>query len=93
MVEAKLPPASAPERAGSPPPASDRGKLEPKQHLNMSATRRARTHLRASAGGQSVPFSAEALDAALLRESSRPHRESTPSASPHRKRQRINGDR
>jgi len=46
-----------------------------------------------SEGARPSPFDAEAVDSALRRELSRPQRESTPSASPHRKRQRINGDR
>lgn len=46
-----------------------------------------------SEGSRPHAFDADAVDSALRRELSRPHRESTPSASPHRKRQRINGDR
>lgn len=47
-----------------------------------------------SEGARPNPFDIDAVDSALLREfGSRPQRESTPSASPHRKRQRINGDR
>ncbi|KAI9902914.1 hypothetical protein N3K66_002266 [Trichothecium roseum] len=46
-----------------------------------------------SEGARASPFNAEALDSALVKELERPQRESTPSASPSRKRQRINGDR
>lgn len=46
-----------------------------------------------SEGARASPFDAEALDSALVKELGRPQRESTPSASPSRKRQRINGDR
>lgn len=66
---------------------------ESKYAHDSSTSRRARSNVRTSEGGQSALFSAEALDNALLREATRPQRESTPSASPHRKRQRINGDR
>lgn len=46
-----------------------------------------------SEAARASPFDAEALDSALVKELGRPQRESTPSASPSRKRQRINGDR
>lgn len=46
-----------------------------------------------SEGSRPSAFDVDAVDGALLREFGRPPRESTPSASPHRKRQRINGDR
>jgi cell division cycle 20-like protein 1 (cofactor of APC complex) len=46
-----------------------------------------------SEGSRPNAFDVDAVDSALLKEFGRPHRESTPSASPHRKRQRINGDR
>ncbi|PHH83877.1 hypothetical protein CDD83_2879 [Cordyceps sp. RAO-2017] len=54
---------------------------------------RRRGRLRASASAQSMSLDADAIENALLREIQRPHREGTPGRSPHRKRQRINGDR
>ncbi|KAG6037195.1 hypothetical protein E4U41_005265 [Claviceps citrina] len=55
--------------------------------------RRTRSRTSAQYEPRATALDANAVDSALLRELQRPHRESTPSASPHRKRQRINGDR
>jgi cell division cycle 20-like protein 1 (cofactor of APC complex) len=75
-----------------PPPASERGRLELKSNVEMDATGRIRRPLAGDAL-QATGLDPTAVDSALMRELQRPHRESTPSASPHRKRQRINGDR
>ncbi|CAH0044203.1 unnamed protein product [Clonostachys solani] len=75
------------------PPQADRARLESKQNVNTSAHRRTRSSARLSEGPRLSHFDAEAVDQALLREFARPQRQSTPSASPHRKRQRIHGDR
>jgi len=55
-----------------------------------SARHGGRTTDTTKAGGA---FDVDAVDSALLREVHRQQRESTPGSSPHRKRQRINGDR
>lgn len=84
--------AAAP-RASTPPPRSDRGRLEPRQTLDNGSNRALRSNARKSDATRASPFDIDAVDNALLREFQRPQRESTPGASPHRKRQRINGDR
>merc|ERR1712000_80211 len=93
MGEAKQPSLLGGSRISTPPPAADRGRLEAKPNPESNAHRRTRSNARMSEGARPSPFDAEAVDSALRRELSRPQRESTPSASPHRKRQRINGDR
>lgn len=77
----------------STPPRSDRTRLEPRYSLDNGPTRPARNYGRKSEGARGSHLDIEAVDSALLREFQRPQRESTPGASPHRKRQRINGDR
>jgi len=88
------PSAPTPARVATPPPPSDRGRLETRQNMEVSAQRQTRQSGRTSdttkAGGA---FDVDAVDSALLREVHRQQRESTPGSSPHRKRQRINGDR
>lgn len=80
-------------RAVTPPPASERGRLESRRNLDNTLGRSVGNGARASDVGRGSPFDPDAVDHALFRELARPQRESTPSASPHRKRQRINGDR
>ncbi|KAH7362924.1 WD domain-containing protein [Plectosphaerella cucumerina] len=90
----KQPDTSNPARfATPPPPSSERGRLETtRQHLDSSNARNLRNTRQA--GDASRPaLDPEAVESALLREMNRPQRESTPGASPSRKRQRINGDR
>lgn len=77
----------------STPPRPDRARLEPRHSLDNGPNRAPRNIGRKSEGARASPFDIDAVDSALLREFQRPHRESTPGASPHRKRQRINGDR
>lgn len=55
--------------------------------------RRLRNKMAASEVLRPTELDANAVESALLRELQRPHRESAPGTSPHRKRQRINGDR
>lgn len=81
-----------PARAATPPP-SERGRLEPKHNIDNRSNRHLRSNTRTSDSTRSTPFDINAVDSALRRGMQRPHRESTPGASPHRKRQRINGDR
>lgn len=77
----------------STPPRSDRARLEPRHSHDNAPNRALRSNARKSEGARASPFDIDAVDSALLREFQRPQRESTPGASPHRKRQRINGDR
>lgn len=84
-----LPP---PVRAATPPP-SERGRLEPKHNIDNRSNRHLRSSTRTSDMTRSTAFDINAVDSALRRGMQRPQRESTPGASPHRKRQRINGDR
>lgn len=84
--------APSPRRLATPPPPSDRGRLEVRHNVEGGDSRHSRTSVRGTDIGRS-PLDAEAVDAALRREMSRSQREGTPGGSPHRKRQRINGDR
>lgn len=79
-------------RVATPPP-SERGRLEPKHNLESRSNRLLRSNARTSDSMRSTPFDIDAVDDALRRGMQRPARESTPGTSPHRKRQRINGDR
>ncbi|KAH6669106.1 WD40-repeat-containing domain protein [Plectosphaerella plurivora] len=91
---AKQADASNPARfATPPPPPSERGRLETtRQHLDSSNARNLR-NTRQSGDSSRPALDPEAVESALLREMHRTQRESTPGASPSRKRQRINGDR
>ncbi|KJZ75660.1 hypothetical protein HIM_04817 [Hirsutella minnesotensis 3608] len=82
-----------PTRLSTPPPAADRGRLETKPNDQGTSLSRIQARSRASEATRSTAIDADVVESALLRELQRPHRESTPGASPHRKRQRINGDR
>ncbi|PNY29737.1 Fizzy-like protein [Tolypocladium capitatum] len=93
MSDVKAPSVPSSARLSTPPPPSDRGRLESKPNVESNNTRRIRSKTRARDAGRFTAIDAEAVDGALLRELQRTHRESTPGASPHRKRQRINGDR
>ncbi|PFH58173.1 hypothetical protein XA68_14077 [Ophiocordyceps unilateralis] len=77
----------------SPPSPSDQGCFELKSSEDNDSSERVRNGPRISDAARPVALDADAVESALLRELQRPHRESTPTASPHRKRQRINGDR
>lgn len=92
MDEPKAP-AAGPVRAATPPPRSDRGRLESRHNPDGASNRSLRSSARMSDVSRASPFDVDAVDHALLREFQRPQRESTPASSPHRKRQRINGDR
>jgi cell division cycle 20-like protein 1 (cofactor of APC complex) len=70
-----------PSRIATPPPP-----LEARQGEALGGRPGARTSRAAS-------LDTDAVDHALRRDFGRQQRESTPNASPHRKRQRINGDR
>jgi cell division cycle 20-like protein 1 (cofactor of APC complex) len=91
MIDSKAPSEATPLRIATPPPA-DRGRLETRHSLDMASKDTLRNTAR-KRDGAGPGLDIDAVDHALLRDLSRPHRESTPSASPHRKRQRINGDR
>lgn len=95
MGESKQPSTSNTVRMSTPPPVSDRSRLEekPNAESNSGTMRRMRTRARASDVAHPAAFDVDAVDSALLRELQRPQRESTIEASPSRKRQRINVDR
>ncbi|KAI3543961.1 WD repeat domain-containing protein [Colletotrichum costaricense] len=85
---------ATPTRFATPPPPSDRGLVENRQYLENTNQRKIQHSRRPSESARSSAFDPDAVDSALLREMHhRSQRESTPGASPHRKRQRINGDR
>lgn len=85
---------ATPTRFATPPPPSDRGLVENRQYLETTNQRKIQHSRRPSESARSSAFDPDAVDSALLREMHhRSQRESTPGASPHRKRQRINGDR
>ena len=84
---------SEPGRILTPPPPLNQSQLESKYGHGSGHARRARNRMSAQDEPQVTGLDPSAVESALLRELQRPHRESTPSASPHRKRQRINGDR
>ncbi|PKS11630.1 hypothetical protein jhhlp_001781 [Lomentospora prolificans] len=84
-------PSATPSRGASPPPQTDRGHLEARHNFESSNQRKSRP--RRSDSARSIQLDADAVDNALLREIHRQQRESTPGVSPHRKRQRLNGDR
>lgn len=72
---------------------SGRGRLEARSSVDASSARRIRNVLGNQDSTRTARFDTDSIDSALAREMHRPHRESTPGASPRRKRQRINGDR
>jgi cell division cycle 20-like protein 1, cofactor of APC complex len=86
---------ATPARLSTPPPPADRGRLQARLNVDnantQSARRASRTRDVSRSGGAGID--AERLSRALSHELSADRRASTPSASPSRKRQRINGDR
>lgn len=91
MSEEKSP--SAGSAQTSPPLQGGRGRLEARSSLDPTSTRRIRHAMGNRDSTRAARFDTDAIDSALAREMHRPQRESTPGASPRRKRQRINGDR
>ncbi|KAF3001148.1 hypothetical protein G7054_g5519 [Neopestalotiopsis clavispora] len=91
VVEINSPNTATPARISTPPPVAERGRLEPRINSDIGNARA----LRQSRGTTSSVrgIDPEILTKALSRELSTERRESTPGASPSRKRQRINGDR
>ena len=86
--------AATPLRIATPPPPAERVYLEAKRNVDSGSSRHSRYSARASdISGRASLLDADAVDHALRREMNRQQREGTPGASPHRKRQRINGDR
>lgn len=83
------PAGATPARMATPPPPSDRGRLEARLNGDHGNVRSARHTARVGSSG----VDPEILSRALSRELSADRRDSTPGASPSRKRQRINGDR
>lgn len=93
MSDVKSSAGEATGRMSSPQPPSGRGRLEARHSTESTSTRRVRSRNRNSDSTKTQRFDTDAADHAFMRELQRPNRESTPGASPHRKRQRINGDR
>ncbi|KAH6890016.1 WD40-repeat-containing domain protein [Thelonectria olida] len=93
MSESRLPAASGLGRSSTPPPRSDRARLESRHNNDAASNRSLRSGARMSDVARASPFDIDAVDHALRREFQAPQRQSTPASSPHRKRQRINGDR
>lgn len=82
---------ATPARISTPPPASERGRLESRINSDIGNARSARHDRR---GGSLGGIDAGTLSEALSREVKGERRDSTPGGgSPSRKRQRINGDR
>ncbi|KAI1133906.1 WD domain-containing protein [Hypoxylon sp. FL0543] len=79
-----------PSRIASPPPPSDRGRLQVMNNVESSHPKSARHSGRGRSIGGIDP---DSLTRALSRELSADRRDSTSGASPSRKRQRINADR
>ncbi|KAL1883004.1 hypothetical protein VTK73DRAFT_526 [Phialemonium thermophilum] len=79
-----------PARSSTPPPPSERIFSQARHH---DYVRHSRPSARDGGLGRVSSLDADSVDHALRREISRQQRESTPGSSPHRKRQRINGDR
>ncbi|KAM3545658.1 hypothetical protein ARSEF1564_001473 [Beauveria bassiana] len=79
-------------QASSPLPGG-RGRLEARSSVDTTSARRIRDGLGNWDSTRTARFDTDSIDSALAREMHRSHRESTPGASPRRKRQRINGDR
>ncbi len=84
---------ASPPRTATPPPQTERFRLEARTNVKSSSSRHSLLTGQASDISRNGGFDIDALDHGLRRELSRQQRESTPGASPHRKRQRINGDR
>jgi cell division cycle 20-like protein 1 (cofactor of APC complex) len=87
---------AAQARIATPPLPAERGRLDPRHNVDSHSARRVRSRTRVGEVGHGFGAPAldtSALDSALLKEFQKPQRESTPGASPHRKRQRVNGDR
>jgi hypothetical protein len=80
-------------RIATPPPAPERVRLDARSIAETNPNRRSKHNTRHSDGSRTGTLDTEPFESSLFRELHRPQRESTPSASPHRKRQRINGDR
>ncbi|KAF3760245.1 WD40 repeat-like protein [Cryphonectria parasitica EP155] len=81
-----------PRRIATPPPPADRARLEVKHNVEQGGSRRPTSMARHNDVSRTAGLDVDALDD-QLRRVSRTQREATPGASPHRKRQRINGDR
>ncbi|KAI6361670.1 hypothetical protein MCOR25_006415 [Pyricularia grisea] len=81
-------------RASTPPPAIDRTHFDGGNHRDSQGARRGRNGARLSDASSQHDLDLDAANHALRREVlSRQSRETTPNGSPHRKRQRITGDR
>lgn len=93
MGEIKPPVTEANCSASSPQPPSAGDRTDTRQNAESSSSRRMRSRHRNSDSEKGSRFDTDAADGAFMRDLQRSNRESTPGASPHRKRQRINGDR
>ncbi|RYP04450.1 hypothetical protein DL764_004461 [Monosporascus ibericus] len=91
--ETDRPATRTPSRIATPPPPTDRGRLQASRNGENANSRSARTSGRVSDLVGGLGIDPDTLSRALSREFSADRRESTPGVSPSRKRQRINGDR
>ncbi len=91
--ETDSPATRTPSRLATPPPPLDRGRLQASRNGENASFRSARSSGRVSdiTGGRGID--PDALSRALSGNFAADRRDSTPGASPSRKRQRINGDR
>ncbi|KAK2612923.1 substrate-specific activator of APC-dependent proteolysis [Conoideocrella luteorostrata] len=92
IVDPETTPKSGPSRIATPPPPAERGRQESKHDTEGGNTRRIGSRMTTSHVSRAMALDADAVNNAL-RDLQRPPRESALSVSPHRKRQRINGDR
>lgn len=93
VEDAHSPASRTPSRLATPPPPSDRGRLQASRNRENGNLKTARINGRLSDITGSRGIDADSLSRALSSEFAASRRESTPGASPSRKRQRINGDR
>lgn len=89
---AKTPRSTSPDRSGAQVSLLSGETLKVGVSSGSNLDQRLRNRGRPGDNGRPAPLNVEAVDNAL-RHMQRPHRESTPSSSPSRKRQRINADR
>ena len=89
VEESPSPLPGTPSRISTPPPQTARVHLEARLNVESGSSRVSR---RGSSMARN-DLDPDAVDNALRRELNRQQREGTPTASPHRKRQRITGDR
>lgn len=93
--ELKLATMSGSNRAATPPtrPTADKFGFEPKDDAFNDHLRDLRNGVLAEESSRATELDTDAIDSALMRELHRSQVDSANGASPHRKRQRVQGDR